>query len=237
MSKIYPDKEKKENNSEINNEKVNGRYQDIKRNKRNFFKFFVYAILIIIVLGLGLYYNIIQNIFYSFLSVIIILLILALGLGWEYIVLTYIPLGKFNYTLIKENTNIDSWKKIEEEFDLWIASSEQKIKQLKRFSILNYMTAIGLFIFSCIILVINWVYGENFLHTAYQQINPSYVLALVLLFFSLLFLFLHYINQKDITKKQNNLDETIKWIISVKSIHLLGKEHMVDVLLQRKTNK
>lgn len=193
-------------------------------------KYFLVTLLVLVLIGLGFYYHIIQEIFYSFLSIIFIVIVLALGLGWEYWVFTHFTTDEFTLINKEQNNTSDSWKNLEEEFKLWIASYEQKIKQVRQLSLINYMTAIGLFIISALVLLVNWIYDVNQSSSAYQQFNPAFALTIILLIFSILFMLLHCINQKDSIKKQEKLDHTIQWILSLKAAHTIGKEHMLEII-------
>lgn len=227
MDKNISDKQNIENTIDNIDKKDN---DQMKKKNSGSLKYFLVTLLVLVLVGLGFYYHIIQEIFYSFLSIIFIVLVLALGLGWEYWVYTHFTTDEFTFINKEQNNTSDSWKNLEEEFKLWIASSEQKIKQVRQLSLLNYMTAIGLFIISAFVLLVNWIYDVNPSPSAYQQFNPAFALTIILLLFSILFMLLHYINQKDSIKKQEKLDHTIQWILSLKTAHTIGKEHMLEII-------
>lgn len=227
MDKNISDKQNIENTIDNINKKDN---DQMKKKNSGSLKYFLVTLLGLVLVGLGFYYHIIQEIFYSFLSIIFIVLVLALGLGWEYWVYTHFTTDEFTFINKEQNNTSDSWKNLEEEFKLWIASSEQKIKQVRQLSLLNYMTAIGLFIISALVLLVNWIYDVNPSPSAYQQFNPAFALTIILLIFSILFMLLHCINQKDSIKKQEKLDHTIQWILSLKAAHTIGKEHMLEII-------
>lgn len=231
MNKFNFDKNKLEDTLGLGKEKVNEQLQAIKRKNYGEIKIISFIVLFIGIISLGFYYNIIQNIFYSFLSIIVLVFVLVLGIVWEYIIFKYITLEKIQYQ--KYNYNVsDFWKMTEQEFEILKADYEQKIKQLNKYSILNYMTSIGLFLFSCIVLLIDWIYDhQSFTLSAYQEVNPTFLFSLVLILFSLIFMVLHYLNQTEIIKMQEKFFEAERWIFSIKSAYLLGKENLLEKLL------
>jgi magnesium-transporting ATPase (P-type) len=228
MNKSDFNKNKLENTLGLGKEKVDEQLQAIKRKNYGEIKVILFIVLLVGIISLGFYYNIIQDIFYSFLSIIVLVFVLVLGIVWEYIIFKYITLEKIQYQ--KYNVS-DFWKMAEQEFEILKADYEQKIKQLNKYSILNYMTSIGLFLFSCIVLLIDWIYNQSFTLSAYQEINPTFLFSLVLILFSLIFMVLHYLNQTEINKMQEKFFDAERWIFNIKSAYLLGKEDLLEKLL------
>ncbi|MGM5629893.1 hypothetical protein O2K51_03240 [Apibacter raozihei] len=234
MKKIVFDKKRIEDSWNSGKEKVNEELAHIKSKNYGNTKAYFFAFVVIVLIVLGFYFHVIQNVFYSLLSIIGILIVLGIGVGWEYLVFTYMNKTSASVKKYAGNSN---WEKLEWEFEHYITESKYRIDQLNKYSIIHYMAAIGLLILSCAVMFADWIYGNNFSQLPYSQdINPSVLLAVVLVVFSILFMVLYYLNQMNVKKYQEELSSAQKYILNLKSAYLLGKENLIDSIIADKIN-